>query len=85
MNPSIKFCFVKALAAILFVLLFYNENIIAQIKIYHSPLGYENLYEDREIDASLDNCEREPRDPIENKNVFVKFKTFPIFNKQEFL
>ena len=31
----------------------------------------------------MESCEREPHDPPENENVFIKFKTSPIFNKQE--
>ncbi|MBU1094922.1 MAG: hypothetical protein KKB34_00445 [Bacteroidetes bacterium] len=55
----------------------------AQGSIYHSPLGYENIYPDRELEIPLNNCEREPRDPVENESVIINFKTSPIFNKQE--
>jgi alpha-glucosidase (family GH31 glycosyl hydrolase) len=57
--------------------------LFAQATIQHTPLGYENIYRDRETDVTLADCEREPRDPVENDNVLIKFKTSPIFNKQE--
>ena len=59
------------------------NQLSAQVVIYHSPLGYENRYSEKELEQTLESCEREPRDPPENENVFIKFKTSPIFNKQE--
>lgn len=55
----------------------------AQTVIHHSPFGYDNIYADREVDIPLTNCEREPRDPVENEDVLIKFKTTPVLNKQE--
>ncbi len=74
---------VKILFLTLFVFICSTNHLIAQAVIHHSPLGYENLYLDREVDISLNNCEREPRDPVENEDVLIKFITSPIFNKQE--
>ena len=67
----------------LFVLICPLNRLSAQADIYHNPLGYENIYSERELEIPLNSCEREPRDPVENVNVFINFKTSPIFNKQE--
>ncbi|MFA6979528.1 MAG: TIM-barrel domain-containing protein [Ignavibacteriaceae bacterium] len=74
---------VKIFFLMFFVFICWTNHLIAQAVIHHSPLGYENIYLDREVDISLNNCEREPRDPVENEDVLIKFITSPIFNKQE--
>jgi len=47
----------------------------AQVKINHMPLGYDNLYDEREVEISTVNIEREPRDPLEGQSVFIQFST----------
>jgi alpha-glucosidase (family GH31 glycosyl hydrolase) len=73
----------KEIILLLLIFLCSINQLLAQVNIQHTPLGYENLYLDREVDISLSNCEREPRDPVENEDVLIKFITSPIFNKQE--
>src|SRR3989339_186603 len=73
----------KVFSLTLLISLCLTNHLFAQAVIHHSPLGFENIYPDRELEIPLNNCEREPRDPVENENVFINFKTSPIFNKQE--
>lgn len=51
------------------------STIFAQSNIYHSPYGYDNLYDEREIEIEGFRFERVPRDPIENDEVIIKFRT----------
>ncbi|MCK9281298.1 MAG: hypothetical protein M0P71_11800 [Melioribacteraceae bacterium] len=74
---------IKNIFVLLIVCIYPINRLSAQAVIYHTPLGYENIYSERELDITLDACEREPQDPIENENVIINFKTSSIFNKQE--
>lgn len=73
----------KVFSLTLLIFLCSTNHLFAQAVIHHSPLGFENIYPDRELEIPLNNCEREPRDPVENEKVIINFKTSPIINKQE--
>lgn len=73
---------IKIVFTLLLFFLFIN-NSYSQALITHTPLGYENIYNSRELEIPVNKIEREPRDPIDGENVFVNFKSAPIYNKQE--
>jgi len=81
MNEKIRIHVMYAVSILFFF--FTTVEVLAQINIYHEPLGNENLYKKGELAITGNECERDPRDPIEDDEVIIQFKTFPIFNRQE--
>lgn len=73
--------FAQFVTLILIILLTPTDN-TAQIRIDHNPLGYENLYDEREIDVFGSQCERIPHDPVEGDQTTINFKSSPISVKQ---
>jgi alpha-glucosidase (family GH31 glycosyl hydrolase) len=81
MNGMFRIHVLKTVSILFFF--FTSVELLAQINIFHNPFGDENLYEVDELAITGNECERNPRDPIEADNVSIQFKTYPIFNRQE--